>query len=57
LRKSASIAWYQWPRNSHNRMITGIGTPKSQSKIPRPMFASFEFLNRKENARADVVFL
>jgi hypothetical protein len=38
-------------------MITGIGTPNSQSRIPRPMFASFEFLNREENARADVVFL
>jgi hypothetical protein len=28
------------PKNSHNRMMTGIGTPSSQSKIPRPMFAS-----------------
>src|ERR1700724_2824451 len=30
----------QWPKNSHNRMITGIGTPSSQSRIPRPTFAS-----------------
>jgi hypothetical protein len=38
-------------------MITGIGTPNSQSRIPRPMFASFEFLNRRENATAGAVFL
>jgi hypothetical protein len=31
---------HQWPKNSHNRMITGIGTPISQSRIPRPIFAS-----------------
>jgi hypothetical protein len=37
-------------------MITGIGTPNSQSRIPRPMFASFEFLNRRENAKRDVRF-
>jgi hypothetical protein len=57
LRARARIARYQRPKNSHNRMITGIGTPNSQSRIPRPMFASFEFLNRKENARSDVEFL
>jgi hypothetical protein len=57
LRERARIARYQRPKNSHNRMITGIGTPNSQSRIPRPMFASFEFLNRKENTRADVEFL
>jgi hypothetical protein len=30
----------QWPKNSHNKISTGIGTPKSQSRIPRPIFAS-----------------
>jgi hypothetical protein len=30
----------QRPKNSHNKIITGIGTPSSQSKSPRPMFAS-----------------
>jgi len=38
-------------------MITGIGTPSSQSSIPRPMFASFEFLNREKNAKPNVEFL
>jgi hypothetical protein len=50
------IRRYQRPKNSHSRMITGIGTPNSQSRIPRPMFASFEFLNRRENAKWDVRF-
>jgi len=50
------IRRYQRPKNSHSRMITGIGTPNSQSRIPRPMFASFEFLNRRENAKRDVRF-
>ncbi|WP_299803784.1 hypothetical protein [Tardiphaga sp.] len=27
----------QRPKNNHNRMITGIGTPISQSKSPRPI--------------------
>jgi hypothetical protein len=31
---------YQRPKNSHNNIITGIGTPTSHSRIPRPMFAS-----------------
>jgi len=53
----ARIAEAQRPKNSHNRMITGIGTPNSQSRIPRPMFASFEFLNRKENTGAEAEFL
>jgi hypothetical protein len=30
----------QRPKNNHNRRITGIGTPSSQSRIPRPMIAS-----------------
>jgi hypothetical protein len=35
-----SIRRFQRPKNSHNRMITGIGTPISQSKSPRPIAAS-----------------
>jgi hypothetical protein len=39
-RAEMPIAWCQRPKNSHNRIITGIGTPSSQSSSPRPMFAS-----------------
>jgi hypothetical protein len=42
-RKVATIARYQWPKNNHNKMITGIGTPNSQSKIPFPIIASLKF--------------
>jgi hypothetical protein len=45
----------QWPKNSHNKMITGIGTPSSQSKIPRPMISS-NFFNRRENAEEQAGF-
>lgn len=31
---------HQWPKNSHSRMITGIGTPSSHNKIPRPIASS-----------------
>jgi hypothetical protein len=31
----------QWPKNNQSRMMTGIGTPKSRSRIPRPIQASF----------------
>lgn len=27
----------QRPKNSHSKMITGIGTPSIQSKSPRPI--------------------
>ncbi|MHC2284741.1 hypothetical protein ACVIJW_000611 [Bradyrhizobium barranii subsp. barranii] len=30
----------QWPKNSHNRMITGIGTPSIHSNSPRPITSS-----------------
>jgi hypothetical protein len=30
----------QRPKNNHRRMITGIGTPSSQSNIPRPIAVS-----------------
>src|SRR4030081_3793657 len=36
---SLLIAKDQWPKNSHNRIITGIGTQSSQSRIPRPILA------------------
>jgi hypothetical protein len=36
----ANPSWDQWPKNNHNRMITGIGTPSSQSKMPRPIVSS-----------------
>src|SRR3984885_9199317 len=32
----------QRPKNNQSRIITGIGTPSSQSKSPRPIFASLE---------------
>jgi hypothetical protein len=38
----------QWPKNSHSRMITGIGTPNNQSRIPRPMISSINPLWIKE---------
>ena len=37
------------PKNNHNRMITGIGTPNSQSRIPRPIVSS-SILTREGNA-------
>jgi hypothetical protein len=46
----------QRPKNSHNRIITGIGTPNNQSRIPRPMFASINSSTVKENAEAKVRF-
>ncbi|KAG5729160.1 hypothetical protein E4T56_gene8893, partial [Termitomyces sp. T112] len=30
----------QWPKNSHSRMITGIGTPSIHNNNPRPMSSS-----------------
>ena len=56
MRKSRPIAQRQRPKNSHNKMITGIGTPNSQSRIPRSMFASINSSTVKENARANVRF-
>src|SRR5450631_2747071 len=40
LTQDAIVARCQRPKNSHNKRITGIGTPKSQSRSPRPIFAS-----------------
>jgi hypothetical protein len=40
VRNNMPIAGCQRPKNNHNRIITGIGTPNSQSKIPRPIIAS-----------------
>jgi hypothetical protein len=41
----------QRPKNNHNRMITGIGTPSSQSRSPRPIFASMKTLIHERNGR------
>jgi hypothetical protein len=38
----ATIARYQRSKKNHSKMITGIGTPKSQSKIPFPIIASLK---------------
>src|SRR5437879_4082357 len=40
----------QWPKNSHSRMITGIGTPSSHNNNPRPIASSFDRICRRENA-------
>jgi hypothetical protein len=57
----------QRPKNNHNRIITGIGTPSSQSKSPRPIFASIivcvaprtpssapRSIDRQENSGAEI---
>jgi hypothetical protein len=41
----------QRPKNSHNRRITGIGTPSSQSRSPRPILASMKTLRIQERDR------
>jgi hypothetical protein len=46
----------QRPKNSHSRMITGIGTPNSQSRTPRPMFASLNSSDGFKNAKRYVRF-
>jgi hypothetical protein len=45
----------QRPKNNHNRMITGIGTPNSQSRSPLPIFASMNS-SWKENAKRNLMF-
>jgi hypothetical protein len=51
-----SVVRDQRPKNSHNRIITGIGTPSNQSRIPRPMFASFDSSIGEKNAVRDLWF-
>src|SRR3954467_2174574 len=41
---SADRTSAQWPKNSHSRTITGIGTPNNQSKIPLPIAKPPRFL-------------
>jgi hypothetical protein len=41
----------QWPKNSHSKRITGIGTPSNHSKMPRPIVSSSTSIV-KENASA-----
>jgi hypothetical protein len=46
------VAIDQRPKNNHNRIITGIGTPSSQSKSPRPIVASLNplLIQQREGA-------
>jgi hypothetical protein len=37
----------QWPKNSHSRMITGIGTPSNHNRIPRPIISSSKYIEEK----------
>lgn len=46
----------QWPKNSHNRMITGIGTPSSHSKSPRPIAFSSASICRRDNPGREGLF-
>jgi hypothetical protein len=46
----------QRPKNSHSRMITGIGTPNSQSRIPLPISTSMNS-SWRGNARRNPMFL
>jgi len=48
---NTSMATDQRPKNSHNRRITGIGTPSSQSRSPRPILASMKTLRIQERQR------
>jgi hypothetical protein len=41
----------QRPKNSHNRRITGIGTPSGQSRSPRPILASMKTPRIQERER------
>jgi hypothetical protein len=41
----------QRPKNNHNRIITGIGTPSSQSKSPRPIVSSMLVNVATKNAK------
>ncbi|KGJ69936.1 hypothetical protein BJA5080_04301 [Bradyrhizobium diazoefficiens SEMIA 5080] len=34
----------QWPKNSHSRRITGIGTPSIHNNNPRPIASSSNHL-------------
>jgi hypothetical protein len=40
----------QCPKKTHNRMITGIGTPNSQSSIPLPIVSSSNLPKRKRDS-------
>jgi hypothetical protein len=53
LRRAMPIVRCQRPKNSHSSKITGIGTPKSQSRIPRPIVASMiaSWIEERERER------
>jgi hypothetical protein len=38
----------QRPKNSHNRIITGIGTPTSHSKSPLPIVSSSHVVSERK---------
>jgi hypothetical protein len=40
----------QWPKNSHSRMITGIGTPTIHNNRPRPICVLLQSLHGRKNA-------
>src|SRR3954453_10588052 len=42
----------QRPKNSHSRMITGIGTPSIHNKIPRPIVSSSNCIVEERTLRA-----
>src|SRR5712671_7474453 len=50
MRRRATLPENQWPKNSHKRMITGIGTPSSHNRIPRPIVSSAILVSRDNEA-------
>jgi hypothetical protein len=47
----------QWPKNSHSKMITGIGTPSNQSNNPLAIFLLLQVSCEGENATRRGPFL
>ena len=47
----------QWPKNSHSRMITGIGTPSIHNNNPRPIASSSNHICPGVNVRGEGLFL
>ena len=52
-----TYACRQRPKNNHNRMITGIGTPNSHNKIPRPILVSSKISIEERTCGRDRLFL
>ena len=55
--RKTGLASYQWPNNNQSTMITGIGTPTNQSRIPFPIVVSSKSFDREANARGRAGFL